>query len=232
MLSLKIVKLKNEFILNQLFLEEALLRADDENWCLINQGSPPAIVLGISSKKEELLDLSLLAEKPIPLIRRFSGGGTVVVDENTFFVTFIMGKTVEVAMQPQAIMQWTEKLYKPVFSGFTLRENDYVWGDKKFGGNAQYLRKERFLHHTTFLWDFDAEKMAYLHNPQKAPLYRQKRSHGEFLCTLRPHFPSQEALLDQLLLSLKNHFSVEEIKKEELTSLLQRPHRKSTTLLF
>jgi hypothetical protein len=38
-------------------------------------------------------------------------------------------------------MQWTEHLYSPMFSrcreGFALREHDYVFGDKKFGGSAQ-----------------------------------------------------------------------------------------------
>ncbi|NGX54212.1 MAG: hypothetical protein K1000chlam4_00937, partial [Chlamydiae bacterium] len=37
-------------IFEQLQLEEALLRADEGNWCLINSGVPPAIVMGISAK--------------------------------------------------------------------------------------------------------------------------------------------------------------------------------------
>ncbi len=45
-----LLQLQNMPILEQLRLEEALLRADDRNWILINRGSPPAIVMGISGK--------------------------------------------------------------------------------------------------------------------------------------------------------------------------------------
>lgn len=70
---------------------------------------------------------------------------------------------------------------------FKLREHDYVFGDKKvqqsrrnnttyytlltrvisprltqFGGNAQSITKDRWVHHTSFLWDFDPANMDYL----------------------------------------------------------------------
>jgi lipoate-protein ligase A len=70
--------------------------------------------------------------------------------------------------------------------GFELRENDYVFGSLKFGGNAQSkvfgacadmrsmaqrryswaaypgIVKDRWLHHTSFLWDFHERNMTYL----------------------------------------------------------------------
>ena len=45
---------------------------------------------------------------------------------------------------------------------FCLREHDYVINDRKIGGNAQTITKDRFVHHTSFLWNFDAKKMSYL----------------------------------------------------------------------
>lgn len=51
---------------------------------------------------------------------------------------------------------------------------DYVLsGGHKVGGNAQALTGRRWLHHTSFLWDFDRERMALLRQPAKAPQYRQ-----------------------------------------------------------
>ncbi len=45
----KLLRLHKVPILRQLLLEEALLRADSSNWCIINNGtSVPAIVMGIS----------------------------------------------------------------------------------------------------------------------------------------------------------------------------------------
>lgn len=86
---LHLVEIRDVPILQQLEWEEALLRADQRNWCLINRGSPPAIVMGISGKIDELVCSKQLEQGPLPVIRRFSGGGTVVIDENTLFVTFI-----------------------------------------------------------------------------------------------------------------------------------------------
>jgi hypothetical protein len=47
--SMKLVQLKGMSILEQLHLEERLLRTSSDNWCLINDGTTsPAIVMGLS----------------------------------------------------------------------------------------------------------------------------------------------------------------------------------------
>jgi lipoate-protein ligase A len=53
------------------------------------------------------------------------------------------------------------------FAGaFHLRENDFCFGPRKFGGNAQSITRQRFCHHTSFLCDFDdAAMMRYLKLP-------------------------------------------------------------------
>ena len=55
---------------------------------------------------------------------------------------------------------------------FRLRENEYVLGDGKVGGNAQSGVTGGFLHHTGFLWDWDEANMDYLVLPQKRPAHR------------------------------------------------------------
>lgn len=49
---------------------------------------------------------------------------------------------------------------------------DYVFGNRKFGGNAQSITKNRWIHHTSFLWDYEVRNMAYLKLPKRAPEYR------------------------------------------------------------
>jgi lipoate-protein ligase A len=72
---------------------------------------------------------------------------------------------------------------------FALRENDYVLGENlKMGGNAQSIVKDGWLHHTSFLWDYDLENMSYLTLPEKRPDYRKSRSHDEFLTSLGSFF--------------------------------------------
>ena len=87
-------------------------------------------------------------------------------------------------------MNWSGEFYTKVFnrigvSSFALRENDYVFNDQKFAGNAQCIfiisnliiiafSVDRMLHHTSFLWDYEDHMMEalkvilYLHNNQIA----------------------------------------------------------------
>lgn len=218
-------------ILQQLQIEEALLRADERNWCIINSNVAPAIVMGLSAKPEEMIHLDLAQRDKIPLIKRFSGGGTVVVDENTLFMTFIcQTEGLQVDPTPHAIMRWSENFYAPLFAHprFQLRENDYVLGDHKFGGNAQYIRKGRWLHHTSFLWDYHPSKMEYLRMPKKRPCYRAERAHSNFLCTLKEHYPSKESLLERFEKRLGEVFQVKKYRMEDVEPLLSSSHRKST----
>lgn len=229
--TLHILKLPHWPIFEQLQLEEALLRTDERNWCILNFGSPPAIVMGISGKEELLVKKNKQKEAAVPLIRRFSGGGCVVIDETTLFVTLLCNqKAVPIPPFPQQILNWTETLYSPLFkTPFQLRENDYVLENRKCGGNAQYILKNRWLHHTSFLWDYCPKKMELLKMPPKIPSYREKRDHHDFLCTLKEHFDSKEAFFEGLLKILANQFHLILTELSEATSCLKNAHRQATT---
>lgn len=218
-------------ILQQLQWEEALLRVDHRNWCLINHGSPPAIVMGISCDYHSLVHHEKVKREPLPVIRRFSGGGTVVVDEETIFVTLIINKaSLPISPFPKSILKWTEAFYSLPFDGypFSLQENDYVMGDKKFGGNAQSIVKERWLHHTSMIYNFCPTKMAYLQLPIRAPAYRQQRTHDDFLCRLKDYFASIACVADRIKAALNHYFDVKTVGVEEMTRVAALPHRKAT----
>lgn len=234
MVPLHFIHLDNHFIYSQLELEEALLRSDNRNWCLFNYGSPPAVVMGISGKPHLLLETQKLLSYQIPVIRRFSGGGTVLVDPNTLFVSFIFNRdTFGFLPQPENIMNWSAKFYAKVFTQpqFQLRENDYVYANRKFGGNAQYIRKDRWLHHTSFLWDYDPMLMQLLKLPLKTPQYRDKRDHADFLCTLKDHFNSKEEIVISIQKALSQHFDLRLHPLQDIQEILQKNHRKATTFL-
>lgn len=216
-------------ILEQLQIEEALLRADQGNWCILNTGTDPAIVFGISGKPQ--LHLDPLHYRDTPLIRRFSGGGTVLTDQNTLFVTWICNvKDIQVNCCPAKILAWTEEFYRPIFNHahFKARENDYVFAEKKIGGNAQYLCRDRWLHHTSFLWSYDPQAMRMLALPPKQPTYRQNRSHDDFLAPLKNHFPQKNDLFDRI----KQKLGCPVVQIEDVASHLHRPHRKATTRIM
>jgi len=228
---LHLLHLKSHSILHQLQLEEALLRTDSRNWCIINEGSPPAIVMGISGKSHELIDIEKAKRNNIPLIKRFSGGGTVVVDGNTLFITFIFQKEIHPFSFPEPIMRWSENLYQAALplKGFQLKENDYVIDEKKCGGNAQYIKKERWLHHTSFLWDYTPHLMELLLHPKKTPSYRQGRVHHDFLCRLNEFLPNSSILTSSLKEELSRRYTLDEVTLEQLSPF--PTHRQETLLL-
>jgi lipoate-protein ligase A len=197
-MTIELITLQDTPIEKQLEIEKTLLDKETNSFILINTGPPKAIVMGSSQKEEEVIHLEKASK--IPIIRRFSAGGCVILDKDTIMVTFIMNKKeVGIDLFPLSIMKWTEKFYQNCLSipSFSLVDNDYVIGDKKVGGNAQYIKKARFLHHSSFLWDYNKEHMDVLKHPPKEPAYRKHRPHHEFLTTLKPHL-SKEAFIQAI----------------------------------
>uniref|UniRef100_A0A0A9AHZ2 BPL/LPL catalytic domain-containing protein n=1 Tax=Arundo donax TaxID=35708 RepID=A0A0A9AHZ2_ARUDO len=221
---MRLVTMSGAPILRQLHLEERLLRHTGDNWCIINDGTtPPTIVMGVSGRVSELVEIQPVLRDRVPVVRRFSGGGTVIVDQGTMFVTLICNKTAVDGLQPfpRDIMSWTSKLYGKVFEGFGefhLRENDYAFNHLKFGGNAQSITKNRWVHHTSFLWDYDVKNMDYLKIPKRAPEYRLERNHTDFLCRMKEYMPSRSVFTDRVITALREHFSVKPTDLETVLS--------------
>lgn len=208
---LNLIHKKNLNIFDQLKLEEYLLKNSKESFCIINEGSSSSIVLGVSNKLEELVNVYNVKKDNIPLIRRFSGGGTVFVDSNTLFVTFIFSKDLlKIDLFPEAIIRWAESFYKNIFQmkNFKAQENDFVIDEKKIAGNAKYIKKDRFLIHSSFLLDYEIKKINnYLLIPTKAPSYRNNRSHEDFLIPLKFIF-SKEIFVKKIKDHIENSFKI------------------------
>ncbi|CAI9115347.1 OLC1v1016234C2 [Oldenlandia corymbosa var. corymbosa] len=221
--SMNLLRVKGMPILEQLHLEERLLRTTLDNWCILNDGTNDRnIVMGVSGKPAELLNINSVLQDKVAVIRRFTGGGTVIVDHNTVFATFICNKDAlpDVQPYPRPIMSWSSLIYKDVFQevgDFSLRENDYVFGNHKFGGNAQSITKTRWIHHTSFLWDFDVNSMAYLKLPSRAPEYRKERDHLEFLCRMKDYIPRSN-FIDRIIEAVGRNFDVKPMEIEAIES--------------
>jgi lipoate---protein ligase len=187
--------------------------------------------MGISGKPETLIDIDSVKNAQIPVIKRFSGGGTVIVDENTLFITFIMAKELLcIHPFPEAILRWSADLYTDAWKipRFHLEENDYCIGEKKCGGNAQYIKKDRWLHHTSFLWDYSESNMKYLLLPKKRPKYRQDRPHSDFLTPLKSYAKNPDILIDQLKKALVKQLYISDF---DLNSWEKGPHRQAAHLI-
>lgn len=291
---LGIVRLARAGIMQQLRLEEALLRSTSRSWFVVgweprsgaedegdaaalppplapkpsdgassssppskdSQQQPPTIVLGISGKPAELIDLTLCVggqhSQPQPTaIRRFSGGGTVVVGPGTVLTSLIVSREDlerrKVDPFPHPLMRWTAQVYARAFDEaarrrggtgaapttprLTLNENDYCFGDLKIAGNAQAITGGRALHHTSFLWDWQEDHMRLLLSPKRQPEYRRKREHGAFLTRVREVFPEAFPRPQDLAVALEEAVveewgreNVEEADAEELREALRAGH--------
>jgi lipoate-protein ligase A len=228
---MKILRLNRFPILKQLQIEECLMKNDKvSSWLILNHGSPrESIVMGISGVPEKLLNKSTVIKDSIPIIKRFTGGGTVFIDENTLFSSFVAQNSYfNQKPFPKDIMRWSEAFYKNIFTDpkFSLTDDDYVFQNKKFGGNAQYItggKINKFVHHTSFLYDFDPVKMSkYLLLPEKRPKYRNDRAHEEFLTTMRyAGYASMEEISELIVDVAKKLHNAEEATLEEAESFLK-----------
>lgn len=88
-----------------------------------------SIVPLLSRKPNEMVHLERAAAAGVPIIRRFTGGGTVVVDSDSILTSLIIhgpSTLPELPCYPRPIMSWTEKVYAPLLSGlggFKLEEH-------------------------------------------------------------------------------------------------------------
>ncbi|KPK32858.1 MAG: hypothetical protein AMS24_02990 [Chlamydiae bacterium SM23_39] len=204
-MEINLIKTKNLNILKQLQLEEYIFKKREDSWCIINEGTEKTIVLGVSNDINSHVNMELIKKNKIPIIKRFTGGGSVIVDKNTIFVTFIISKKNLNFSYPEEIFKWSENFYKKIFKSkyFKLIENDYVFKKNKFAGSAQYIKKDKWLHHTSFLWDFEKKNMDLLLIPKKTPKYRKDRDHNNFLCNLQNFFQNKEEFIDKIITNLK-----------------------------
>eukprot|EP01084_Bolivina_argentea_P065784 119924_1 len=227
-------------VLKQLQIEEYLFKTTQSSFCVLNHGCPsPAIVMGSYNDPKLLLNIDNILKDNIPVIRRFSGGGTVFIDENSYFMSIITNAK-EIGLKefegkyigPREIMQWTNNLLCPVFNDinnmeFSILEHvDYVLCNKnnkmikKIAGNAQKISRDRFDHHTSFLWNYNIDLInKYLTIPptKNQPKYRKNRSHKDFLICLDELFNYDINTFESKILNeLHKQFEIKEISLDEL----------------
>ena len=79
------------------------------------------IILGIGGKPEKLINIDAARNDGVLVLRRFSGGGTVVVDHSSLWTTFIGRTSIlpHVKPFPREIMQWSvDAVYGSAFESW------------------------------------------------------------------------------------------------------------------
>ncbi len=175
-----------------LALDEVLLSDVDEDssravlrfWEVPNYG----VVLGRSNRAETEVDLEACRANGVPVIRRSSGGGAVVLGPGCLAFSLALPLTETqrlrgVAALTRELMNRMALALTPVSPGvIACGTSDLAAADRKFSGNAQRWLSKSFLHHGTILYRFDLPRIGrYLRQPSRQPDYRSGRGHDEFV---------------------------------------------------
>ncbi len=154
-------------------------------------------VLGHSGKIQAEVDLASCRANRIPVLRRYSGGGTVLQGPGCLNYSLILrirsGSPLQgVTEANRFIMRRLKSILEPIIDAEVEIQgiSDLALGKRKFSGNAQYRKRRFLLFHGTFLLHFDLSMIEkLLPVPSKQPPYRQNRPHRSFLTNLNlpPH---------------------------------------------
>jgi lipoate-protein ligase A len=149
----------------------------------------PFVTLGAGSRARDEVDRELCHADGLPLLRRCSGGGTVVLGPGCLNFTLIL--SLELRPELRDVRASYDRLLGALAGSIALEglgragPSDLAYHGRKFSGNAQLRKRSSLLHHGTILYGFNLGLVdRYLPVPRLIPQYRRGRSHRDFLCNL------------------------------------------------
>lgn len=213
-----------------LALDEALLDSVDEDPAapeLLRLWENPhhAVVLGRSCRAADEVDLRECAAASVPVLRRTSGGGTVVIGPGCLMYSLRLSYSLRPPMRMldrahQQVLETTAAAINGLLPAVTVQPqgtSDLTVGDYKVSGNSLRCKRNYLLYHGTLLYDFDLPRVSrWLKPPPREPDYRGHRPHGEFVRNL----PLPAAQLKQALIAAWHADEVPLAWPQALTSQL------------
>jgi lipoate-protein ligase A len=150
-----------------------------------------AVVLGIAQKPAETVHLDAVRADGIPLLKRFSGGGTVLAGNGSLMYSVILRTGTH--LPRHRVRTAYDYVFAPLIAVFAGRgipvdfhpPSDLAVHARKIAGNAQAQKRHTVLVHGCLLVSEDFDRIErYLAHPPEEPSYRAGRPHSEFLCNL------------------------------------------------
>ena len=213
---------------------EALPAQDSPSYLRLWEADKPLVVLGRSSRVEQEMNTKLCREKNIPVLRRVSGGATIVSGPGCLMYAVVLNadqesKSLNVDSAHQYVLGKMVKALRETDQSVKIAgTSDLVVETPqaliKFSGNSVRMVRSRILYHGTILYDFDLPTIsALLGTPPRQPDYRQQRSHQEFVGNLN----AKRAELVRSIQSVWSHTNgkldpIDEIKMNRLISQAEK----------
>lgn len=183
------------------------------------------VVLGYANRAQTEVNLSFCRDRQIPVLRRCSGGGTVLQGPGCLNYTLILkifpeGPLAGISTTNNFVMERQRSAMASLLNSPVQRQGctDLTLGGLKFSGNAQRRRKNFLLFHGAFLLNMDLRLLeSALQQPSREPDYRSGRSHRDFLLNL-------DVPADRVKTALLNAWDattpLREIPRAEINSLV------------
>lgn len=150
------------------------------------------VVLGSSNKESVEVYSEGCQQLGIPVLKRYGGGGTVLLYPGCFVVS--VGLWVKDLYQNQRYFQRLNSSVIqslasrwPIFADLGQKGlSDIVMGDKKVAGTSMFRSRNYLLYQASVIVHLDVDLLAQcLRHPSKEPDYRSGRSHRDFLVGLQ-----------------------------------------------
>ncbi|MFB3789611.1 MAG: biotin/lipoate A/B protein ligase family protein [bacterium] len=182
------------------------------------------VALGRSRPVRRDVNLGACRALLVPVYRRTSGGGTVLLGPGCLNYSLIL------RMSPGSSYPNLSETYAAVLGKHQQMINgllgveagiqgisDLTLGPHKFSGNAQRRKKRFMLIHGTFMLNFDLARISrLLPVPDETPDYRTGRPHADFLINLG----IREAVLKERLRETWNALEpLEEIPRDSMEEM-------------
>lgn len=143
-----------------LAMEEYLFNLDDNNDYFLLWQNEPTIVVGKYQNTAEEINSEYVKEKGIHVVRRITGGGAVYHDLGNLNYTFInKGREKKEFDFRKFTMPIVKALGRFGVEAELSGRNDITIAQKKFSGNAQYVKQGKVLHHGTLLFNSEMEEL-------------------------------------------------------------------------
>ena len=161
-----------------------------------------AVVLGSGCRLALDVDETACIADGVPVLRRSSGGGTVLLGSGCLCFNLVLSYERSPALREirssyRFILERISQAFSDIVPGIACAgTSDLAVNGRKFSGNAQQRKRCFLLHHGTLLYQFDLHQVGrYLRLPVRQPDYRAGRDHSTFLANL----PADAAELRQRL---------------------------------
>ncbi|HEY2772604.1 MAG TPA: hypothetical protein VGK20_01000 [Candidatus Binatia bacterium] len=177
------------------------VRGIEGDFALMDAGTPAArtrvwtctetaVVLGVSRDADTEIDLDVCQRSSAAVLRRASGGGTVVIGSGTVqYALVVPHASGEPPPSLEQVKQRCNGFVRAALAACGLHaeidsdpSGDLRIGDRKVGGLALRRQRTATMLHGTLLVEADLDLVAtLLHHPGREPAWRRGRTHLDFL---------------------------------------------------